>query len=351
MAPHRASNMHILATLATILFEREQRNESQQQQQQPYSAPSVPPPSPVATAAAAAAAAALIVTQTTTNSSTAPAHGDTMSYDSDDDTGSADEDEHETHEYRMEPFGVFEQQQENDSEKSSESSSDEESQGSETSDDDDDNEYNDDPHSVVNEHCYDDGTSPYWMEPDWIPAVSSSSNGGKNGSSKQKTPHQIRTEMRRYMESKRGREKGKTALLSDLGVNSNSFRKFMDPHNYKDSWRASTLKLPLAQHRACCARNTQFYSRLLHFIFIFGTDPRSRNAMNTASRKWNVLGCSSVPGSGASRSLSCQYVGRHGLHQAHLLSSHRHGCSARGLVDQQHVVQLPAPPEEAWWSH
>jgi hypothetical protein len=231
--------MHILATLATILFEREQRNESQQQQQ-PYSAPPVPP-----------AAEALIATQTTINSSTAPAHEESMSCDSDDDTGESEEEEHE---YRMEPFSAFEQQ-ENDSV----NSSDEESEGSETSDDDDDDdEYNGDSHAIAKKHCYDDGTSPYWMDPDWIPTTSSSSSSGGTRSdsdksgipSKQKTPNQIRTEMRRYMDSKRGQQKSKTALLTDLGVNSNSFRKFMDPHNYKDSWRASTLNATLAKQFA-----------------------------------------------------------------------------------------------------
>lgn len=95
--------------------------------------------------------------------------------------------------------------------------------------------------------------APYWMHPDWIPMRNSANCGQgttkctgfnqKSIDAEQKSPKQIRTELKRYIETHCGLQYSKTALLVDLGVNSNSFRKFMDASNYKDPGRASTCLL------------------------------------------------------------------------------------------------------------
>jgi hypothetical protein len=77
---------------------------------------------------------------------------------------------------------------------------------------------------------HNDENAPYWMHKDWMPMT--------HGTGKQKSPHQIRTELNRYMETM---DRTKTSILHDMKVNSNSFRKFMNPDNYKDPWRASTF--------------------------------------------------------------------------------------------------------------
>jgi hypothetical protein len=74
-----------------------------------------------------------------------------------------------------------------------------------------------------------DGNVPYWMRNDWTPTNSTTG--------KQKSPKQIRVELQRYLQTTL---RTKTSILLDMGVNSNSFRKFMDADNYKDPWRAST---------------------------------------------------------------------------------------------------------------
>lgn len=85
-------------------------------------------------------------------------------------------------------------------------------------------------------------TPYYYMDQRWIP-MTTNNNASTGGSrsrplSKQVSPNTIRVQIRQYMTEHP--EKRKTKLLADLGVNSNSFRKFMDPHNYKEPWRAGT---------------------------------------------------------------------------------------------------------------
>lgn len=77
---------------------------------------------------------------------------------------------------------------------------------------------------------------PYWMQPDWFPTVQVRNAHGLIVT-EQKSPDAIRRELQQFI---RRSTKTKTALLQDLGVNSNSFRKFMDAPNYKDPWRAGT---------------------------------------------------------------------------------------------------------------
>jgi hypothetical protein len=100
---------------------------------------------------------------------------------------------------------------------------------------------NKDPHQGIAVHLDLSGVSfdpkcPYWMQKDWIPTIQVRNQKGKIVA-EQKPPNEIRQELIRYLKLQK---KTKTALLLDLGVNSNSFRKFMDASNYKDPWRAGT---------------------------------------------------------------------------------------------------------------
>jgi len=71
---------------------------------------------------------------------------------------------------------------------------------------------------------------PYWEDPEWIPVA-------KSG--KQRTPNQIRSELSKYIDARK-RDSGVTqgSILEEMGVNSNSFRRFMNPRNYRDPWSA-----------------------------------------------------------------------------------------------------------------
>lgn len=60
----------------------------------------------------------------------------------------------------------------------------------------------------------------------WVPCT-------KSG--KQKSPSQIRNELQRYIDSK---AETQTAILARMGVNHNSFRRFMNPKTYKNPWKA-----------------------------------------------------------------------------------------------------------------
>jgi hypothetical protein len=83
-----------------------------------------------------------------------------------------------------------------------------------------------------------DRQRPYWMQKEWIPTIQIRNSKGML-ITEQKPPEVIRRELLEYLQVQK---KSKTALLLDLGVNSNSFRKFMDRSNYKDPWRAGTSK-------------------------------------------------------------------------------------------------------------
>lgn len=67
-----------------------------------------------------------------------------------------------------------------------------------------------------------------WDREDFIPRVVSSG--------KQKSPNQIRCELQRYMDAL---NETQTAIIGYLGVNSNSYRKFMNPKTYKDQLSAA----------------------------------------------------------------------------------------------------------------
>lgn len=71
----------------------------------------------------------------------------------------------------------------------------------------------------------DDALMP-WEEDDFIP---------RTASGKQKSPNQLRGELQRYIDSS---NETQTAIIEELGVNSNSFRKFMNPKTYKNQWSA-----------------------------------------------------------------------------------------------------------------
>lgn len=76
-----------------------------------------------------------------------------------------------------------------------------------------------------NNDDYDDDEMP-WEREDFIP---------RTASGKQKSPNQIRGELQRYIDNA---SETQTAIIGQLGVNSNSFRKFMNPKTYKDQWSA-----------------------------------------------------------------------------------------------------------------
>ena len=67
-----------------------------------------------------------------------------------------------------------------------------------------------------------------WEREGFIPATSSG---------KQKSPNQIRNESQRYIDSCGGMQ---ASVIDRLGVNSNSFRKFMNSKTYKSQWSATS---------------------------------------------------------------------------------------------------------------
>lgn len=66
-----------------------------------------------------------------------------------------------------------------------------------------------------------------WDEPDFVPRTSSG---------KQKSPNMIRSELQKYIDSS---TETQTAIIDRMGVNSNSFRRFMNPKTYKNQWSAT----------------------------------------------------------------------------------------------------------------
>lgn len=72
----------------------------------------------------------------------------------------------------------------------------------------------------------DDDTLMPWEEDDFVP---------RTASGKQKSPNQIRGELQRYIDAS---SETQTAIIGHLGVNNNSFRKFMNPKTYKNQWSA-----------------------------------------------------------------------------------------------------------------
>lgn len=71
-----------------------------------------------------------------------------------------------------------------------------------------------------------DDNLPYWEERGWVPTT-------KSG--KQRTPNMIRNELQRYIDNS---SETQTAILDRMGVNNNSFRRFMNPKTYKNQWSA-----------------------------------------------------------------------------------------------------------------
>mmetsp|Transcript_18260 Transcript_18260/g.52231 ORF Transcript_18260/g.52231 Transcript_18260/m.52231 type:complete len:309 (-) Transcript_18260:120-1046(-) len=65
-----------------------------------------------------------------------------------------------------------------------------------------------------------------WDQDGWVP---------RTASGKQKSPNVIRGELQRYIDAS---PLTQTAIIRKMGVNNNSFRRFMDPKTYKDQWSA-----------------------------------------------------------------------------------------------------------------
>lgn len=57
-------------------------------------------------------------------------------------------------------------------------------------------------------------------------------------SGKQKTPNMIRNQFQKYLDENK-KVRTQTSILEEIGVNSNSFRKFMNPKTYKNPWSAT----------------------------------------------------------------------------------------------------------------
>ena len=67
----------------------------------------------------------------------------------------------------------------------------------------------------------------YWQEDGWRPL---------NKSGTQRSPNQIRAELQKYIDNS---SQTQTAITNHMGINNNSFRKFMNPKTYKDQWSAT----------------------------------------------------------------------------------------------------------------
>jgi hypothetical protein len=70
-----------------------------------------------------------------------------------------------------------------------------------------------------------------WERDGWVPCT-------KSG--KQKSPNVIRNELQRYIDQcKATGTSTQTEIVSRMGVNNNSFRRFMNPKTYKNQWSAT----------------------------------------------------------------------------------------------------------------
>jgi hypothetical protein len=67
----------------------------------------------------------------------------------------------------------------------------------------------------------------YWEEDGWRPL---------NKSGTQRSPNQIRAELQKYIDNS---SQTQTAITEGMGINNNSFRKFMNPKTYKNQWSAT----------------------------------------------------------------------------------------------------------------
>ena len=71
-----------------------------------------------------------------------------------------------------------------------------------------------------------------WNEFGWVPLM-------KSG--KQKSPNMIRNQLQKYIdECKANGTHTQTAIVQSMGVNNNSFRRFMNPKTYKNQWSATS---------------------------------------------------------------------------------------------------------------
>lgn len=73
---------------------------------------------------------------------------------------------------------------------------------------------------------YEDDTLMPWEQDGWVPTTASG---------KQKSPNAIRNELQRFIDNS---SETQTAIVGQLGVNYNSFSKFMNPKSYKNQWSA-----------------------------------------------------------------------------------------------------------------
>ena len=89
-------------------------------------------------------------------------------------------------------------------------------------------------------------THPYWMGDGWVP---------RTASGNRKPPEQVRHELKEFLDATHHTQ---TAVLRAMGVNSNSYRKFMY-RNYQQPWRATENATYWS-----AARMVRYTSILLH---------------------------------------------------------------------------------------
>lgn len=80
--------------------------------------------------------------------------------------------------------------------------------------------------AVDSSNRYEDENLMPWEHHDFVP---------RSSSGKQKSPNTIRNELQKYIDAS---PETQTKIVQRMGVNSNSFRKFMNPKTYKDQWSA-----------------------------------------------------------------------------------------------------------------
>jgi len=79
----------------------------------------------------------------------------------------------------------------------------------------------------------DDDTTMPWERDGWVPLM-------KSGN-KQKTPNMVRNELQRYIDQcKADGSATQTRIIEQMGINNNTFRRFMDPKTYKNTWSAAS---------------------------------------------------------------------------------------------------------------
>lgn len=134
-----------------------------------------------------------------------------------------------------------------------------------------------------------------WDVEGWIP---------KTPSGQQKSPNMIRNELQRYIdECRRTKASTQTAVIQTMGVNNNSFRKFMNPKTYKDPWSAvqnstywaGARLLEQLKHQKGRSANGGVKKRKTAGGTVVGTKSATKKAKESTSTKSTAATTSSTP--------------------------------------------------------